>query len=236
MKRIFCAALSFAAVVSTGAALAADIPARAPVQKAVTAPPLATWHGGYVGLHGGWGWGDTSHTNPDGSFFSGKFDVDGGLVGFTSGYNWQSGAWVVGYESDFSKTWIEGTLAGGACGIPCFTDMQWLSTYRLRAGPSTPEHFFFVTGGAALGTVKSGAGPFTDKETMVGWTAGVGWEGRIAPNWTASIQYLYVDLGKKGIHVFAANPFETDVHFDTHIIRAGLNYKFSFWDWLFQRR
>jgi outer membrane immunogenic protein len=236
MRRTICAATGFAAILFAGAAMAADAPVRAPVQKAVVAAPPSTWAGGYVGIQGGWGWGDTSHSNPDGSFFSGSFDVDGALLGFTSGYNWQSGAWVAGYESDFSKSWIDGTVAGGACGLPCFTDMRWLSTYRLRAGPSTPEHFVFVTGGVAVGDVKAGAGPFTDKETMVGWTAGIGWEGRVAPMWTAKVEYLYVDLGKDGVHVFGGNPFKTNVRFDTHIVRAGLNYKFSFWDWLLQRR
>ena len=236
MRRLLCAALGAAAIFSASTALAADIPVRGPVAKAVTAPPLATWTGGYVGIHGGWGWGDTKHTNPDGSFFSGSFDVDGALLGFTSGYNWQHGAWVFGYESDFAKSWIDGTKSSAPCAPPCFTDMRWLSTYRLRAGPATPDQFFFVTGGVAVGDVKAGAGPFTDKENMIGWTAGIGWEARFAPMWTAKIEYLYVDLGTDGIHVFGGNPFKTDVRFDTHIVRAGLNYKFSFWDWLMQRR
>jgi outer membrane immunogenic protein len=234
MRRTICAATGFAAILFAGAAMAADAPVRAPVQKAVVAAP-PTWAGGYVGIYGGWGWGDSRHSNPDGSFASNHFDVDGGLLGFTSGYNWQHGMWVFGYESDFARSWIDGQ-ENAICAPPCFTDMRWLSTYRLRAGPSTPEHFVYVTGGVAIGDVKAGAGPFTDKENMVGWTAGIGWEGRVAPMWTAKIEYLYVDLGTDGIHVFGGNPFKTDVRFDTHIIKAGLNYKFSFWDWLLQRR
>jgi len=41
-------------------------------------------------------------------------------------------------------------------------------------------------------------------------------------NWSAKLEYLYVDLGS-----FNAAVVPTNVSFKENIVRAGLNYKFS---------
>ena len=51
--------------------------------------PYYNWTGLYVGINGGGGWG-TANWNS-----TGDFDVSGGVVGGTVGYNWQFGTWVV---------------------------------------------------------------------------------------------------------------------------------------------
>jgi outer membrane immunogenic protein len=43
-------------------------------------------------------------------------------------------------------------------------------------------------------------------------------------NWSAKIEYLYVDLGHFDAGVA---PLTTTVSFKENIVRAGLNYKFS---------
>jgi outer membrane immunogenic protein len=55
--------------------------------------------------------------------------------------------------------------------------------------------------------------------TKAGWTVGGGIEGRLAGNWTARLEYLYLDLGTVAT---AFNSRVTD-----NIVRAGLNYKFD---------
>ena len=37
---------------------------------------------------------------------------------------------------------------------------------------------------------------FSSNNTNVGWTVGAGVEGVIGGNWTAKLEYLYVDLGR----------------------------------------
>lgn len=81
-------------------AYAADMPLKAP-------PPVLSWTGGYVGLNGGYGWGDWDSDSiaaifPDGVTTTADPDVRGWFGGVTAGYNWQSSQqWVVGVEGDF---------------------------------------------------------------------------------------------------------------------------------------
>src|SRR5262249_20702680 len=73
--------------------------------------------------------------------------------------------------------------------------------------------------------------------TKTGWTVGGGLEYRLAGNWTAKAEYLYMDLGSLS-HSFvytANNPFigfpTTNVYSSSirdHIVRVGLNYQL--WD------
>jgi opacity protein-like surface antigen len=58
------------------------------------------WAGFYVGIQGGYGWGDTSHNFS--GLNAGEWDANGGVFGVTWGTNWQRGNWVYGFESDFS--------------------------------------------------------------------------------------------------------------------------------------
>src|SRR5215510_9750979 len=100
--------LTLLAAVGLGAALAQSASAAdlsmPPIYKA---PPPAyfTWSGWYVGLNGGGGWGQTSHTatvNAIGrpAATTGNFNTSGGIAGGTIGYNYQLGQWLVGAEAD----------------------------------------------------------------------------------------------------------------------------------------
>jgi outer membrane immunogenic protein len=57
---------------------------------------------------------------------------------------------------------------------------------------------------------------------QLGWTIGGGLEYAFMGNWSAKLEYLYVDLGS-----FNAAVIPTNVSFKENIVRAGLNYKFS---------
>ena len=72
----------------------------------------------------------------------------------------------------------------------------WLATVRGRAGYAWDRILFYGTGGAAFGNVQTVAGALPyDSVTQTGWTAGAGVEWAFLPNWTAKVEYLYVDLG-----------------------------------------
>lgn len=110
----------------------------------------------------------------------------------------------------------------------------------------------YVTGGLAVGEVKSTSSVTTTtstalsfgtppgptsvsalagaSSTQAGWTIGAGVEGAIAGNWTAKLEYLYVDLGTvnstfAGVAPFA--PLVTSTHVTDNIVRAGVNYRFG---------
>src|SRR5438067_5007467 len=89
------------------AAGAADLPARYPAAPLLPAPiyaPIYNWTGFYLGINGGGGWGRSQWDGID------TFDISGGLIGGTIGYNWQFGQGVVGGEGDVHWSSIKGTM------------------------------------------------------------------------------------------------------------------------------
>ena len=129
---------------------------------------------------------------------------------------------------------------------------------RGRIGPTvTPRVLLYVTGGLAYGEVKtyeavngvnitgqngtntSTSTPvfaaFGNTSTRVGWTVGAGIEGAIAGNWTAKLEYLYIDLGT--VSASFLTPITTPTggllgiryssHITDNILRVGLNYHFG---------
>jgi len=71
----------------------------------------------------------------------------------------------------------------------------------------TPDLVLYGTGGLAYGRVdasanwrfdpEQGQAPASVSKTKVGWTAGAGAEWMFARNWSAKLEYLYVDLGSE---------------------------------------
>jgi outer membrane immunogenic protein len=208
---------------SGASAFAADVPARVPVAKAP--PPMSQlfdWSGLYWGVAGGYGWGDASHREA-GGLANGNHNADGWLLGGTVGYNWQAGQTVFGVEGDLS--WANMNGSGGSASGPITTELSWLGTGRVRAGYAVDNYLFYVTGGAAWGKVEAAnTGVGSGSNTRLGWTAGGGVETMLAPNWTAKLEYLYVDLGDKNTYTAATGPVQ--VALTSHIVRLGLNYKF----------
>ena len=102
----------------------------------------------------------------------------------------------------------------------------------------------YVTGGLAVGEVMTAGTVFefdgngnpvntivSSHNTKAGWTLGGGIEGRLAGNWTAKIEYLYLDLGTVTTIPAPTPGTTTAVAFNSHIaeniLRAGVNYKFD---------
>ncbi|MCK1483059.1 MULTISPECIES: outer membrane protein [unclassified Bradyrhizobium] len=138
--------------------------------------------------------------------------------------------------------------AGAAAGTSLTIDqhLQWFGTVRGRVGIlATPKVLFYGTGGLAFGEIKttgtmSGFTPAgvavgsvgSNSTTRAGWTAGVGVEGKITQNWSAKLEYLYMDLGRFGSGPFTLAPLSTisanvSSRFTDHILRAGINYQFG---------
>lgn len=237
MKRFaFAAVLS---VFAAHAALAADLPppvappSRAPATYVPVVEPVFNWTGIYFGINSGYGFGDSNWSSP-GLGSTGNFTTSGFLVGATVGGNYQFGSFVVGLEGDLDWSNLNGSTnsAASSCGVGCETKSDWLGTGRARVGWAWDRILFYGTGGAAFGNIQAAAGvlPFAST-TQIGWTAGAGIEAAFARNWTARIEYLYVDLGNMscgaGNCSSLVSPTTTTVSLTENVVRAGIDYKFG---------
>jgi outer membrane immunogenic protein len=235
---------------------AADLAAR-PYTKA---PPMAAqvynWTGFYIGGNVGYGWGnaDTDIVLSPVADLRTTLQPDprGIFGGAQIGYNWQFGSVVTGLEADLQGSDIKGTatrspvtLTDGTTFPNSFHSAQekinWFGTVRGRLGfTATPTLLLYATGGLAYGDVDYAAStnfpltqyPSSFSKTKVGWTAGAGAEWAFAPNWSAKLEYLYMDLGSEsgiGNPVPPNPPFQLHYNWKTqaNLVRVGINYKFG---------
>ena len=99
--------------------------------------------------------------------------------------------------------------AGTGVGASLSDKLEWFGTFRGRGGVLvTPSVLLYVTGGLAYGSLQTevGLSGFTASGIPVtavasrssdkfGWTVGGGIETMFYNNWSAKIEYLYMDLG-----------------------------------------
>ena len=109
------AAAAALTVAGAFAAQAADLPTRKEAPAPIFVPPPFTWTGFYVGVNAGGVWGSGSVSS---TLFANGFPIlenewpggslGGSQTGFIgggqAGYNWQTGSFVLGVETDFDWT------------------------------------------------------------------------------------------------------------------------------------
>jgi outer membrane immunogenic protein len=237
----FCAAIGLCAP-----AFAADLPAALPPQgPAVYVPPVLpvyNWSGVYVGVNGGWGWGFANYTMPAAGNFSAvsaTINDNGGVVGGTAGVNWQTGGFVFGAEGDWDYSAINTGTTQTICNVTgtCQTGNNWLATFRGRAGYAADRVLFYGTAGGAFANVQTTFNGVRTTHDQAGWTAGAGIEWAFADNWTAKVEYLYVDLGTTNFNcstgacttASGGPPITGTVGLTESLVRAGVNFKFNGW-------
>ncbi len=174
------------------------------------------------------------------------------LGGGQIGCNWQSETMVYGVEGDLdyfhsNPHFINGTstLSDGAT---TFTLAQWvttnyLATLRPRVGVAADRNLFYVTGGAAFTKANYtqsyldagapvGTGVATGSKSLVGWTAGAGWEYAWTTHWTIKFEYLFTSFQKtSGVGAITdaaggTNPLQGSADLVIQTARAGVNFKF----------
>jgi outer membrane immunogenic protein len=205
MKRTLLASVAAASL--AGAAFAADLP-RGPTPYYSSPAPATgfSWAGWYVGGNVGYEWANVpgSSANPKG--------VAGGLQG---GYNWQWGQFVLGGETDLQLTGADDTFA------PWKFSNPWFGTLRARAGYAMNNILLYGTFGLAYGNLKAENTGASETHTMAGWAGGAGMEVGLTPNWSARVEYLYMDLGNR---TFAITGNNLGLH--SNYLRFGVNYHF----------
>src|SRR5438067_4038257 len=211
-SRLVSRALALIAAGWTLSAQAADLNYGSRAPYTVNQPLNASsWAGPYLGGNIGYAWGsvDNNPTKPSGF-------VGGVQAGYNwQPWNWQGGSWVFGLEGDLQATGADDTFA------PWKFSNPWFGTVRGRAGYAFNNILLFGTGGLAFGELRGETFGLSESHTSAGWTAGVGAEFGFAPNWSAKVEYLYVDLANSN---FTITGVSNGYRFG--LVRAGVNYHF----------
>jgi high affinity Mn2+ porin len=215
-------------LVLEGPARAADLPLKAPVLKAVY-----DWSGFYVGGHVGYGSGGFGPgTNPLPA--QGVFVPDS-VTGLTGGFQ-------IGYNKQFSNHLVLGVEADATFGSPLDapvltpapfnTGFDYVATLRGRAGYAFGTWMPYVTGGFAWGhdhinlnnggSIVSSAG-----QNQYGWTAGAGVEVAVSGNWSARVEYDYIDLTRRMYDLSGFGLPGVNVGPSINLVTLGLNYRFG---------
>jgi outer membrane immunogenic protein len=248
-------------------AMAADMPLKAPPPPPA---PIFTWSGCYLGGSVGGirrqtdnvtvgvvdGGSDAAAAAAAGAIPT-TFSVGSSsfIGGGQAGCNYQAASWVLGIETDFSGTKLDGSQII-ATNVPLFfpltssvsQDMSWIGTTRGRLGWAWGNVLLYGTGGAAYAHVSYGyaqnniaggganAVAASDSATQFGWTAGGGLEWGFGA-WSIKGEYLYYDLGSHtltaacssligGCTGVAPTLFSSHFRDNGSIARVGLNYRF----------
>lgn len=176
-------------------------------------PPLATWGGPYAGIQLGYGFAGES--NEPGN----KIDTDGFIGGGFVGYNADLGNGVIaGVEGDVNYSNIKGDNAGTEVrpGVD--------GSIRGRLGYAvSPDIMPYVTAGGAGQTLKVTEGGVSDKNTMLGWTAGAGVDVKLSQNVFARGEYRYTDFGSD---TFTTGSGTREVDSSNNRVQFGIGMKF----------
>ncbi len=188
-------------------ASAADIGPQ-PYYSSPSPSRIFNWAGPYAGLNIGYEWGGVSNATPDPS------GIAGGLQG---GFNWQNGQFVYGLEGGISLSAADDTFAPYKFANP------WFGTIRGRVGYAFGNVLPYVTGGLAFGDLVATATAtgVDETKTEAGWTVGLGAEYGFNANWSAKVEYLYIDLGSR---TFATTGVDNGL--GASLLRLGFNYHF----------
>jgi outer membrane immunogenic protein len=195
------------------------------------------WSGLYIGGVGTYSSADGQHCD-DLLCQPGFPDVSpkGQMGGITAGYNFQSANWVYGIEADWSWGDVSDTSPNTAifgCAGACTTDIESIGTVRARAGVAFDRLLVYATAGVAITRYDASIGSpalSRDSETETTFTGGAGIEYAFGSNWSAKLEYLFIDeLGDFAYDQAACgappgNCFSRVEHINN--LRAGVNFNF----------
>ncbi len=222
-----------------GFAYAADLPPEPAYKAPIVLPvPVYNWTGIYLGINGGYGFGQQTPGSLFGDSFSAfNYNGNGWMGGITAGAQLQSGHTVMGLEADIDWAKITGSGTGPVAfnGAPIGTatvssSLSSISTARARVGYALDNWLFYATGGLAVTNEKSsltgpvgfvcGTGAFNSPpcgslaDLHLGLAAGAGVEYGITQNLSAKAEWIWVGAG-------AGNTLKENM------LRAGLNFRFG---------
>jgi outer membrane immunogenic protein len=229
-----------AAALATGGAAAAD---------------NFNWSGFYVGVQGGYGWGNGEHSIvSDGLAFLdppfGPSDLTGSYLGVHGGWNHQMGEFVYGVEISGSWSEIDDFFDNVSGGDGYQTEIESSGSLKARLGyapSSMPDFMGYVSAGVLLANVSAmngdldGSPPVFDCTSTgcaigdgdgYGYTVGVGVSKAFDLSGVTvvlGLDYAYNDAGKIRIDTTtlpAGNPHVFEVDVSFHTVGGRLGVQF----------
>ena len=266
MKKTLAVAVVAAFAGVAGAANAADM--YSPAGGGLKDTPYvaaSTWTGFYLGAHVGGAWADLKNnynyneTYWDSStwgYSDGWKNTDTAVFGGgTVGYNWQTSAFVLGFEADFgamgfsnNHTFNSGTTYSNGNSVDSYWTKQdgvFYADVTGRLGYAAGPALFYAKGGwAYLGSGNSftNAGYSYNGEawsngSLDGYVIGGGIEYLWSPSWSIKAEYLYFDFGKQNHNNSGSYTYDCNCttnwtdHYDSQLtintFKVGLNYHFN---------
>jgi outer membrane immunogenic protein len=248
MKKLVAAASIL--VLSSVSALAADLPLKAPMPV----PYAFTWTGCYVGVHAGGGTMSDSNTF-DGSLFLGGIDGigNGGGTGYGAiaggqvGCNYQDGAFVYGIEGEAAWSGIRtnsgiSDILGSLDNLTETTKNKSDYSVAARVGYVIDQRtLIYGKAGWAFGqfsfnTTENLGGPsftFSQSGNLNGLLLGAGIEHAFTQNWTAKLEYNWLNYGSKSLAITECEggtclPVgSSSQHASIQLFKVGVNYLFN---------
>lgn len=249
MKRIALSLLASTAMLGFATStFAADLIVEAPYVAPGVVDVSGNWDGAYVGVFGGYVWGDVDHTGVIPGLFldtGADLDIAGWQLGVRAGADFTVGSGiVVGVVGDVAWSNVEGSgtfedgdnanLGIGADVVDVTYDLDWQGSVRGRVGVDAGAFLPYVTAGLAFAHMNHSIGiegGFFDgdyregDDTYFGWTAGAGVEFAVADNMSLNLEYRYSDFGEATIDMgLGAN--DPTFALTSHAVTAGINLRF----------
>jgi outer membrane immunogenic protein len=255
MKKL---ATAIAAIALIGTpAFAADMAVKMPVKAPPPMPiPVYSWTSCYIGGNVGPGWGRNQvndfRTLPG---FDVGSDTGTGVVGGGQiGCDYQTANWVFGVQGMFDGSGVKGNLVPNGANTPAnnpigFTPnerlgfkIEWFATLTGRIGYLVqPQALLYLKGGAAWAH-----NTYSDNDLTIpvlgngsanpsGWTIGGGLEYAFLPNWSAFVEYNFIDFGSRNVTIVYnpadgfTNPYGYTEKQNLQTVLFGLNYRFAGW-------
>jgi outer membrane immunogenic protein len=227
------------------------------------------WNGYYVGGNIGASKADTTLTMKAASGSGGAVIPPGdiGLInapvseddnndvgftgGFQAGYNYWSGGWMIGLETDINyynlgedrkKTYRSGLAIAPPIDFTIEQKMKtdWMWTLRPRVGYATDTWLFYATAGVAASDIKlttkyydTRSPPITgnneESDVKFGWTAGLGAAFALSEYTSVRGEWLYSDFGTiKSQGTVGSNYATLSSEADSrgNLFRIGFDYTF----------
>ncbi len=218
-------------------------------------PTPYDWQGFYVGAHLGGALGLAEAGDPFGtSIFGDTVRMPGPIAGGQLGYNWQSGAFLLGIEADVSGADLAGTntcfaFSGYYISANCRAGIDTLGTLTGRFGTILPfdgKTLLFGKAGLAFANGDIEATPNGGigipgrggTQTDWGWTVGAGVERALSPRWSVKAEYDFLAFDQDffaPVSLLQTAPpatsmankpgARTGLSQDVHLFKVGVNYR-----------
>jgi outer membrane immunogenic protein len=232
MKKYLLATISALAFMGGGASAADLIPE-------FKAAAFHNWSGFYVGVDVGTAWGSNNWDDRFDASFSTSYPVSGVLGGVHGGWNYQTGPLVIGGEGNLAFTNARGSApvvneigenGGGSANLA--SRVNWLATFVGRAGVANASTLYYLVAGFALKSeqhtadVSPGFVSQTVRSSRSGYVLGFGAEFAVWQNWSAKLEYNYMDFGKRSFAFPAVEGEPILIDQQMHVVKLGISYSF----------